>query len=179
MSIEPETVIFGTERLIARRLVMEDAEAMQAIYGDPEAMTYVGDAQPLTIDNCRYWVDVTDRNFEMRGYGMIALVERETGDLIACAGVVHPNQQEEPEVKYAIRRDKWGLGFATEIVSALVDHAHAVLGKNHLSATVNPGHVRSQSVLRKTGFHHAEDRKNEDSTVTEVWRIDLPRRRAP
>ena len=37
--------LFQTERLAARRLVKDDAEAMQVIYGDLEGMRYVGDGR--------------------------------------------------------------------------------------------------------------------------------------
>ncbi len=165
--------LFKTERISARRLALEDAEAMQAIYGDVDAMRFVGDGRPLTVEICRHWIEVTDGNFERRGYGMIALVERLTDELIGCIGVVHPDQQEDPEVKYAFRGDKWGQGFATEAVKGIVSYAKFELGKNWLTATVDPDHSASQSVLRKAGFRHTKDRKNEDGSVTQVWEINL------
>ena len=104
---------------------------------------------------------------------MVGLVELATGEMVGCIGVVHPGQQEEPEVKYAFRRDKWGIGLATESVRGIVGFARGALGKTWLMATVHPDHVNSQNVLRKSGFHHARDRANDDGSVTQVWEIDL------
>jgi len=165
--------LFETERLHVRRLEMGDAEGMHSIYGDALSMEFVGDGLPLPIEACRHWVEVTDRNFKRRGYGMVGAIEKSTGELIACAGIVHPSQQEEPEIKYAIRRDKWGLGFATELVTALVSFAQSSLAKTWLMATVNPAHIRSQSVLTKAGFRRGADRVNEDGSLTQVWTIQL------
>ncbi len=161
--------LFETDRLAARRLIESDAEAMATIYGDPETVRYVGDAEPLSVDECRHWIEITDRNFENRGYGMVALTDRSTGDLIGCAGVVHPGQQEQAEVKYAFRRDCWGRGYATEAVQALVEYAESVLGVKALIATVNPQNDTSQRVLGKSGFARGTDRIEEDGSVTQVW----------
>ncbi len=100
---------------------------------------------------------------------MVAFVAKDRGEIIACAGIVHPNQQTQAEVKYALRRDEWGKGFATEAVRGLVDHARANWDVTDLIATVYPDNLASQNVLRKAGFVHEEDRKNEDGSVTSVW----------
>lgn len=161
--------LFETPRLVARRITLEDVPAMLAVYGDREAMRYVGDGEPLDEAGCRGWVEVTDRNFERRGYGMVAFVERATGQAVGFGGVVHPGDQPEVEVKYAFRRDRWGEGFATEAVVELMRHAERVWDVRRVIATVDPANRASQGVLAKVGFVHAEDRRNEDGTVTGVW----------
>ena len=160
--------LFETERLIARRLTMADVAAMLAIYGDRETVRFVGDSEPLSEESCRHWVDVTDRNFERRGYGMVALVSRETGEMVGCAGIVHPGGQEEPELKYAFRRDQWGKGFATEAAVGLVGHARAAWGVKRIIATVMPDNTPSQQVLVKAGFVLREERLDEDGPI-QVW----------
>ena len=145
---------------------------MQAIYGDVEGMRFVGDSQPLTVENCRYWIEVTDKNFERRGYGMVAFVDRESSLMVGCGGVVHPNQQEEPEVKYAFRRDQWGKGYATESVLALVAYARNTLVIGRLIATIHPGNGASQRVMEKVGFARGEDRTNEDGSLTQIWALE-------
>jgi len=96
--------------MIARRLVPSDAAAMTTIYGDRETVRYVGDGEPLDEETCQHWIEVTDRNFDIRGYGMVALESKSTGELIGCIGIVHPDQQELPELKYSFRQDQWGGG---------------------------------------------------------------------
>ena len=161
--------LFETERLAVRRLGYDDVDAMVAIYGDREAMRYVGDAEPLPADACRHWVDVTDGNFERRGYGMVAVCDRSSNELIGCVGIVHPGQQPEAEVKYAFRRDQWGKGYATEAVIALVAFGRQNWGVSRLIATLYPANTASQRVLAKAGFHHASDRTNDDGSITQVW----------
>jgi len=142
---------------------------MHAIYGDLETVRYVGDAELLSKESCLEWVEITDRNFERRGYGMVAFVDRASGEIVGCGGIVHPGQQEEPEVKYAFRRDQWGKGYASEAVIALVGYARGHWGVSRIIATAHPENSPSHRVLAKGGFTHAQDRVNEDGSITQVW----------
>lgn len=163
-------MLFETERLIARRITIGDVDAMFAVYGDLETVRYVGDSEPITLEDCLRWVEVTDRNFEKRGYGMVALCDRVSGEIVGFAGIVHPDQQPEPEVKYAFHRSQWGKGLATEAVAGIVRWVRDSFAVGEIIATVFPANHASQKVLSKAGFQHAEDQTNEDGTITQVWK---------
>ena len=163
------STIFKSERLICRRWVPEDFDTLFAVYSDREAMRWVGDGEPLTLDQCKEWFTVTEANYAKRGYGMFALVERETGTVVGFAGLVHPGGQKEPEVKYAFSRTHWGLGLATESIRHLLDYAASVHGMRHIIATVAPGHLASQRVLAKAGMELVRERLNDDGSTTFVF----------
>ena len=164
--------LFETERLRCRRLAAEDLGALLSVYGDAEAMRWVGDGSPLTEAEGRAWVDVTENNYRTRGYGMFALVERESRKVVGFCGLVHPSAQQEAEVKYAFLRTHWGRGLATEAVTELLRYAERRHGLAYVIATVYPEHLASQRVLRKAGMTEAEPRENEDGSSTLVfeWR---------
>jgi RimJ/RimL family protein N-acetyltransferase len=159
-------------RLLLRRIARDDAEAMFEVYGDGPAMRWVGDGSALTLAQCENWVDVTQKNYAIRGYGMFAIVERASGRVIGFVGLVHPGGQELPELKYALRRDAWGQGFATEAASALLKHAAAAWQVEEVMATVAPDHHVSQRVLLKAGMQLGDLRRNEDGSFTQMfaWR---------
>jgi len=143
---------------------------MVAIFGDLETMRFVGDTRTLTEADCLYWVeDVTEKNFDRRGYGLIAFIDKIACNLVACAGVFHPGQQAEPEVMYWLRRDQWGKGYATEIVRGLIAHAREVWKIGRMIATIHPDNSPSQNVIAKAGFVRIPDRQNEDGSVIQVW----------
>ncbi len=144
---------------------------MFSVYGDLETVRYVGDSEPITMEGCLRWVEVTDRNFEKRGYGMVALCDRTNGQVLGFIGIVHPDQQPEAEVKYAFHRDHWGKGLATEAVIGVVQWAQSACGVGEIIATVFPSNLASQNVLAKAGFHHVENSPNEDGSITQVWKI--------
>lgn len=200
--IDATDIVFVTPRIIGRHLGAHDLAALVAVYGDADAMRWVGDGQPLAREACARWIEVTQQNVRGRGYGMFALVERPPppppaapssaqpssappppaappfappspvgaplGHVIGFAGLVHPDGQAEPEVKYALRRSHWGRGLASEALAALVDHGHRVLGLDEIIATVAPANVASQRVLAKAGFTARAPRRDHDGSLTIV-----------
>ena len=131
-------VLIRTERLVLRPMGPADLDAMLAVYGDADAMRWVGDGRPITDAECREWVAKTATNHAERGYGMCALVEREGGEVVGFGGLVHPGGQEQVEIKYALRRDRWGRGLATEAVAALLAHGRDFHGLRRVEATSAP-----------------------------------------
>ena len=163
--------IFQTERLQCRLLDSADGEALFAVYSDPEAMRWVGDAQPITPLQCVEWLKVTETNYEKRGYGMFALVDRATSEVVGFAGLVHPGGQAEVEVKYAFLKSHWGLGLASEAVPALLAFGAAEHGLDLVIATVAPENRASLRVLEKAGMTYRERREHPDGeTLVYEWR---------
>lgn len=162
-------VIFETPRLLGRHITAEDLGELLAVYGDADAMRWVGEGRPLDRAQCERWVEVTLGNYASRGYGMTALVERGTGAVVGFCGLVHPGGQAEAEVKYALRREHWGRGLATEAVRAVLDYGRRRFGLTRIVATVAPENVASQKVLLKAGMRPHEPRTEEDGTITEVF----------
>ncbi len=139
--------LFETKRLQVRHLTSSDLDAMFAVYSDPEAMIYVGDGEPITRDECVQWIDITEKNYEKRGYGMSAVVFAETNSVIGFCGLVHPGGQEEVEIKYALLREYWGQGLATEVVRGMLAYGAERFAMQSVIATVAPDNAASQRVL--------------------------------
>lgn len=167
--------VYRTPRLCARHITASDVDAMVAVYGDPVVVRYVGDRQPLDRARCEQWVEVTLRNYATRGYGMVALVEQSTGAIVGFCGLVHPGGQAEPEIKYALHRDVWGHGFATEAATGMLGYARQ-MGLPEVIATTDPENEASHRVLLKAGMRRAELRSNADGSFTQMfgWSPALP-----
>lgn len=165
-------IVFETARLQARRLHLTDVDAMLGVYGDHEVVRWAGDGKPLNRALCEKWIEVTLNNYATRGYGMLALVGRESGAVIGFAGLVHPGGQAEAEIKYALHRSRWGQGFATEAASALLAYGATHFGLAEVIATAAPENEASHRVLLKAGMQRVALREDEDGTLTQwfVWR---------
>lgn len=144
--------VFQSERLLCRRWIPDDFDALMAVYTDPETMRHVGDGRPITRSDCEAWFRVTEANYASRGYGMFTLVEVESRLVVGFAGLVHPGGQSEPEIKYALLRSHWGRGFGSELVPQLLSYGAKVHGLKRVIATVAPGNLASQRVLAKCGM---------------------------
>jgi ribosomal-protein-alanine N-acetyltransferase len=162
-------LIFETARLRARRIGPEDADAMFDVYGDAQAMRWVGAGSPITRAECEDWIRVTLNNYENRGYGMFALLDHESAEIIGFCGLVHPGGQTEAEIKYALKREFWGKGLATEAVIALLAWGANRFGINQVIATVDPENMASRRVLVKAGLRAANLRTNDDGSVTQIF----------
>tara|TARA_Y100001933_G_scaffold262509_1_gene320164 strand:- start:1119 stop:1652 length:534 start_codon:yes stop_codon:yes gene_type:complete len=171
--VSREVVVAVTRRLIVRRLDPGDRAAMLEVYGDRDAMRWVGDGDVLSAAECDRWLEVTAENYRRRGYGMFAMTDRTAPDeVVGFIGLVHPGSQPEPEVKYALRRASWGQGLATEAVQAVIRYGFADHGLTRIIATTAPENAASHRVLRKAGFRDARPRANEDGTWDRVFVID-------
>jgi RimJ/RimL family protein N-acetyltransferase len=165
------TFMYSTERLLVRRIEPTDVDAMHAVYGDADAMRWVGDGVPLARERCAEWLVVTQRNYAVRGYGMSALVARHSGEVIGFCGLVHPGGQSEVEIKYALRRAFWGKGLATEAATGMLFYGASAFGIASVIATTAPANTASHRVLGKAGMQRGELRRNEDGSFTQffVW----------
>ncbi len=164
--------VFTTDRLIAKRWYGVEIDELFAVYGDTDAMRWVGDGAAITREQCERWVEVTLANYEKRGYGMFALEEKASGRVVGFCGLVHPGGQKEPEVKYALLRSHWGRGLATEAVLGLIAYGRREHNLGYIIATTAPANTASHRVLIKAGLVHGPLRDNEDGSKTQVfvWR---------
>lgn len=167
--------VFETERFAIRRWRDSDLPDLMAVYGDANAMRWVGDGQPITESGCREWLVVTRRNYEKRGYGMFAVEFKAEPGVIGFCGIVHPGGQEEAEVKYAYLRRFWGQGIATEVLRGLIGYGTSAHGITRVIATTAPENGASHAVLAKAGMSRGALRRNEDGSYTQLFEYEAPK----
>ena len=161
-------VIFESERLRCRRWIPEDLQPLFAVYCDVEGARWVGNGEPITFAACEEWLRVTEANYLRRGYGMFALEQRSSRQVIGFCGLIHPGDQPEVEIKYALLRSYWGRGLASEAVPALLAYGAERHGLTHIVATVAEGNIASQRVLSKAGMTLSHVATHEDGSRTQV-----------
>lgn len=145
-----------TARLRLRPFVPEDAEAVFAIFSEPEIGRWVGGPH-ATVDQSRELIAANRDLEERHGYGMWA-VERD-GALIGEAGL-QPLERRGPEVEigWVIARPAWGHGYATEAAARWLEVAFGELGLDEAIATVLPGNAASHRVAERIGMERSARR---------------------
>jgi ribosomal-protein-alanine N-acetyltransferase len=134
------TFILETKRLVLRRQVIEDLNALWALYSDPEITKYIPDA-PKTYDEAK-----KELEWHMNGHpsnpdlGLWATIHKKTGKFIGRCGLLPwtIDGQQEVEVAYTIARDFWGQGFGTEAAQAIVQYAFETLKLKRLICMIEP-----------------------------------------
>lgn len=135
-----------------RMAVDADLDGLAAMYSDAETMRYIAH-RPLTRDQSRVALDRMRDRVSERGYGLMTTVLRDTGEFVGRCGfhVWSIELQDEIEIGWAIRRDLWGRGYATEAGAALREHGFDVLGRERLISVIDPENVASIRVAEKLG----------------------------
>lgn len=144
--------VLTTGRLIMRELTGADLDDMAALLGDEQVMRYY--PRPKTRDEARAWIEWNQRLYREHGFGLWAVLLRETGEFAGDCGLTlqHVDGADEVEVGYHIRAGLQGNGYATEAAAAARDYARDVLGLHRLIAIINPANVPSQRVAAKIGL---------------------------
>jgi ribosomal-protein-alanine N-acetyltransferase len=167
------TYVLETERLILRRLTLDDLDALAHIYRDPEVRRYFPEGT-LTHEETKEELEwIIDVYYERYGFGLWATVLKETGTFIGRCGLLpwkvipgrdgglgldfadeYPDGTSsiEVEVAYLLARDHWGRGLGTEAARATVGYAFESLGLSRLICLVEPGNAASRNVAVKIGM---------------------------
>jgi ribosomal-protein-alanine N-acetyltransferase len=150
----PESLILETERLVLRRLTMDDLDALAALYRDPEVRRWFPDGTRTHEQTREELAWVIDVYYVRYGYGLWATILKETGTFIGRCGLLPWDIEGriEVEVAYLLDPDFWGRGLATEAARAIADHAFATLPVDRLICLVDPGNEASRRVATKIGM---------------------------
>ena len=162
-------IAFNTERLVVRRWRDSDLISILSVYGDPDAMRWVGDGNPITNEACARWLEITHNNYAKRGYGMFAVETKAEACVIGFCGLVHPGGREEPEIKYAYHRSHWGHGYASEAAYGMLRYGANTHGLERIIATAAPENTSSHKVLVKAGMQRGALLRNDDGSHTQLF----------
>ena len=116
-------MVLETARLRLREYTPEDFEALFEILSDPETMKHY--PKPYDEKMTRRWIEWSIENYEQYGFGLWAVILKETGKFIGDCGLTIQNINGEllPEIGYHIHKHYWRNGFGSEGAKAVRDWA--------------------------------------------------------
>lgn len=145
-------MILETKRLTLRRLEEADFSAWSAVLGDPQVM-YAYE-HGFSEDEVRQWIDRQQERYAKYGFGLWAVMEKASGELIGDCGVTMQDWdgREVPEIGYHLRRDKWRQGFAIEAAAACREYGFHTLNFPELFSIIRDNNFPSQRVALRNGM---------------------------
>jgi RimJ/RimL family protein N-acetyltransferase len=158
-----------TERLILRRPIEADVDALQPLF-DAEVVRYLDGVVPTREDMWRglcSWLG----HWELRGYGMWTWLEKDTGTVVGRGGLWYPLGWPQLEVGWMLGRAYWRRGYATEVGRAALALAWAGLEPDWVCSVIHPDNHASQAVARRLGGRVADSTTLRGFPV-EIWRYD-------
>jgi ribosomal-protein-alanine N-acetyltransferase len=141
-----------TDRLELRPMSPTDVDGLLPVLGDPISMRFY--PRPFDLEMTRGWIDRVQARYDRDGFGLLSVIDRDTGELIGDCGpqMMETSHGTFAELGWHIRRDRQGRGYATEAGVACRDHALLTLKVDRLISLIRPENVPSWSVARALGF---------------------------
>lgn len=152
-------VVARTPLLLRRRFAEDDAGAVFALYADAEVMRFMG-APPASVHeeaaNLRAHIA---RYYQGLGFGLWAVILRETGELAGRCGLLRSEigGRSETEISYLLARRFWGQGLAAEAARAVLHHGFGALGMERIVAVIDPRNTASRRVAQRIGMRYERD----------------------
>jgi len=148
-----------------------DFDAYAAMCADAEVMRYLGDGKTLDRQNAWRQMAMILGHWQLRGYGLFALEEKETGALVGRAGIFEPDGWPGFELGWMLRRQSWGKGYATEAARRVLRHAFTEMKRERVISLIREGNTPSIRVAERLG-ERLEGRAVIFGQEALVYRID-------
>jgi RimJ/RimL family protein N-acetyltransferase len=100
---------------------------------------------------------VLSGHWMLRGFGVWAVEERESGAFAGRIGCLQPEGWPGFEVAYTLAKPFWGRGYAREGVGAALAFARETLGRDHIISIIRPANEASIRVAEWFGAVHDGD----------------------
>ena len=161
-------MIIQTERLYLREMGQEDYPALKKILQDPEVMyAYEG---AFTDQETQAWLDKQINRYQKFGFGLWAVVLKETGEMIGqCGLTMQPCKGREVlEVGYLFQKKFWHKGYASEAAIACKEYAFHTLNADEVFSIIRDTNTASQNVAIRNGM------KVVDRFIKHYRGVDIP-----
>lgn len=161
-------MILETERLYLRKMDQSDFDSLCRILQDKDVMyAYEG---AFNDDEVQEWLDRQISRYQKWGFGLWAVVLKETDEMIGqCGLTMQPWKDEEVlEIGYLFERFYWHRGYAIEAAKACKKYAFEILKADEVCSIIRDTNIASQKVAIKNGM-----------TRTDTWTkhykgVDMP-----
>ena len=149
-------MILETKRLRLREITQTDYKALSQILQDGETMyAYEGAFSDKEVQE---WLDRQIRRYKKWGFGLWAVILKETGDFIGqCGLTMQPwKDQEVLEIGYLFQRAHWHKGYAAEAAKACKKYAFEILKAPEVCSIIRNTNIPSQKAALRIGMHPAD-----------------------
>ena len=153
MAVTPGLQIASTDRLIIRRLTLDDAAFILELVNEPGWLRFIGDRNVHSLDDARGYLERGPMSLYPKfGFGFYRLETKPGGVPVGICGLIKREALEDVDIGFALLARHAGLGYALEAAKETVRHAREDLGLKRLAAITNPDNTRSIALLEKLGM---------------------------
>jgi RimJ/RimL family protein N-acetyltransferase len=163
-----------------RPVADDDAADILAVFGDPDVMRYWSSAPLPDIAAATALIHEIQAAFSKRVLFQWAISLSDTHRLLGTCTLLNLERtHRRAEVGFALRRDAWGRGLATDALTTVIHFAFNRLDLHRLEADADPRNERSLRTLERQGFRkegHLRERWHHLGEVQDAIFLGLLRR---
>lgn len=149
-----------SDRLILRPLRQSDIVKWAVFFENNPNLAYLGltssnETNNFTnLDWSKKWINIQFDRYQTTGYGMLAVICKQSGELIGQMGILQKEIEGrvEHEIGYSLLPKCWGRGYASEMSSVLVDYAIKHKVNNRIISIIHVDNIASQKVAEKNAM---------------------------
>ena len=148
-----------TERLILRKLTLDDVDNIFLLDSNPDVMKYVGVSPVKLKEESAKMIENIINQYKNNGTGRLAVSEKESNQFIGWCGIKLLTDKVNGfknvyELGYRFLPEFWGKGYATESALASLDLGFNQLSADKIYAYADVQHQSSNHILTKLGFEN-------------------------
>lgn len=145
--------VLETERLILRKIGMEDVQDMYEYSRDPETCRYLLWESHQSPDVTRKHIQNLEREYRALHFFDWALVEKQSGKMIGTAGFTRIfDRNKVGEIGYVIAPSRQRQGIAPEAIARLLSFGFGKLELSRIDCRIMEHNLASRKVAQRLGF---------------------------
>ena len=141
-----------SERLVFRKITPNDFDDLAVMLRDPEVMAAW--EHTFSDEQIQKWIANQISRYQKDIVGYFAAIRKDTGEFAGQIGLLWNDIGElrALELGYMLKRQFWGMGFATEGAAAFAQYAFTTIGINKVYASIRPENQASIRVAERIGM---------------------------
>lgn len=145
--------VLETDRLVLRRLDVDDAPFIIELLNDASFIRFIGDKGVRTLDEARtYILNGPVASYQKFGFGLNAVDLKEANGSIGICGILKRDTLPHPDIGFAFLPAYWNKGYAYEASAAVLEDARKNLSIERVLAITTPDNEASAKLLVKLGL---------------------------
>ncbi|WP_194973974.1 GNAT family N-acetyltransferase [Aquiflexum lacus] len=167
--------ILKTERLIIRKLNLDDTLFIVKLLNSPGWLRYIGDRGVRNLEDAKnYLQNGPLLSYEKYGFGLYLVELLESGNPIGMCGILKRDSLEYPDMGFAFLPEYMGKGYAYEAADAVIQYAGEQLRIKTLLAITLPENATSIKLLEKVGMKFESVVKSPDGKENlNLYKLEL------
>ena len=160
-----------TKRLILREFTPDDFGALFEILSDEETMAHY--PKPFDEEKVRGWKKRNIARYEKYGFGLWAMVLKETGEMIGDCGLTMQDIDGEqlPEIGYHVHKKYQRRGLASEAARAVRDWAFENTGFDTLYSYMKHTNIASFSTAAANGMKKVGEYPDDKNGISYAYAV--------